>query len=165
MLTLDFSDPDLDKLLILVEESVKVKEEIVEADPFEKNIRKSLNLGHTVGHAFESLSHERHAPVAHGYAVAWGLVCELLLSHMQLKFPIERIRQLAAFVYDNYGAFPVTCGEYNHLYELMTHDKKNDSGEVNFTLLSDVGEIIINQTATKDNIEIALDLYRDLFHL
>ena len=47
----------------------------------------------------------------------------------------------------------------------MTHDKKNDSGEVNFTLLSDVGEIIINQTATKDNIEIALDLYRDLFHL
>ena len=165
LLTLDFSDPDLDKLLLLVEESVKVKEEIVEADPFEKNIRKSLNLGHTVGHAFESLSHERHAPVAHGYAVAWGLVCELLLSHMQLKFPIERIRQLATFIYDNYGAFPITCEEYSHLYELMTHDKKNDSGEVNFTLLSDVGEIIINQTATKENIEIALDLYRDLFHL
>ena len=84
---------------------------------------------------------------------------------MQLKFPIERIRQLATFIYDNYGAFPITCEEYSHLYELMTHDKKNDSGEVNFTLLSDVGEIIINQTATKENIEIALDLYRDLFHL
>ena len=165
LLALDFSEPDMDTMLQLVEESVKVKEEVVKADPYEKNIRKSLNLGHTVGHAFESLSHERHTPVAHGYAVAWGLVCELLLSHMQLGFPIERIRQLAAFIYDNYGAFPVTCDDYDYLYELMTHDKKNDSGEVNFTLLSDVGEVIINQTATKENIGAALDLYRDLFHL
>ena len=66
LLTLDFSDLDLDKLLGLLEESVKVKEHIVEVDPFEKNIRKSLNLGHTVGHAFESLSHERKSPIQHG---------------------------------------------------------------------------------------------------
>ena len=62
----------------------------------------------------------------------------------------------------NQDAFTTAHEAYDYA---RTHDKKNDSGEVNFTLLSDVGEIIINQTATKDNIEIALDLYRDLFHL
>ena len=165
LLTLDFSDLDLDKLLRLLEESVKVKEHIVKADPFEKNIRKSLNLGHTVGHAFESLSHERKSPIQHGYAVAWGLICELLLSHMHLGFPVERIRQLSTFIADNYGAFPITCEDYDSLYEKMTHDKKNESDSVNFTLLKDVGIVEINQTATKEEICTAFDLYRDLFHL
>ena len=165
LLTLDFSNLDLDKLLRLLEESVKVKEHIVEADPFEKNIRKSLNLGHTVGHAFESLSHERKSPIQHGYAVAWGLICELLLSHMHLGFPVERIRQLSTFIADNYGAFPITCEDYDSLYEKMTHDKKNESDSVNFTLLKDVGIVEINQTATKEEICTAFDLYRDLFHL
>lgn len=165
LLTLDFSDLDLDKLLRLLEESVKVKEHIVEVDPFEKNIRKSLNLGHTVGHAFESLSHERKSPIQHGYAVAWGLICELLLSHMHLGFPVERIRQLSTFIADNYGAFPITCEDYDSLYEKMTHDKKNESDSVNFTLLKDVGIVEINQTATKEEICTAFDLYRDLFHL
>ncbi|MCP9612269.1 3-dehydroquinate synthase [Coprobacter tertius] len=161
----DLSTPDLDQMLQLIKESVNVKEEIVKNDPFEKNIRKSLNLGHTVGHAFESLSHERKKPVAHGYAVAWGLICELLISHFQVQFPIDTIRQLARFVYENYGAFPITCDDYDHLYELMTHDKKNDSEAVNFTLLADIGDVKINQTANRSEIGIAFDLYRELFHM
>lgn len=161
----DFSKLDLNELLKLLEESVKVKEQVVEADPFEKNIRKSLNLGHTVGHAFESLSHKRECPVQHGYAVVWGVVCELLLSHLRLGFPVDRIRRLSSFVENNYGAFPITCDDYDYLYERMTHDKKNESDHVNFTLLKDVGVVEINQTATKNEICAALDLYRDLFHL
>ncbi|WP_455498976.1 3-dehydroquinate synthase [Coprobacter sp.] len=161
----DFSHLDLDKLLELLEESVKVKEHIVEVDPFEKNIRKSLNLGHTIGHAFESLSLKRQLPVQHGYAVAWGLICELLLSHMLLGFPVNRIRQLSAFIADNYGTFSISCNDYDYLYERMTHDKKNESDNVNFTLLKNVGIVEINQTATKKEIYAALDLYRDIFHL
>lgn len=165
LLTLDFTNLDLNKLLRLLEESVQVKERIVETDPFEKNIRKSLNLGHTIGHAFESLSHERKLPVQHGYAVAWGLVCELLLSHMRLGFPSKEIYKLSSFISKNYGAFSIACNDYNFLYERMTHDKKNESDNVNFTLLKDVGIVEINQTATKEEIFSALDLYRDLFHL
>lgn len=165
LVAMDMQRPDMSKLLALLEESVKVKERVVAEDPFEKGLRKALNLGHTVGHAFESMSHERGTPVMHGYAVAWGLVCELLLSHMQLGFPIERIRQLAAFVLEDYGAFQITCKDYDRLYELMTHDKKNESDDVNFTLLFDVGEVKINCTADKEQIKVALDLYRDLFNL
>lgn len=165
LIAMDMQHPDMARLLQLLEESVKVKERVVAEDPFEKGLRKSLNLGHTVGHAFESLSHERNTPVMHGYAVAWGLVCELLLSHIQLGFPIERIRQLAAFVQENYGAFYITCKDYDRLYELMTHDKKNESSHINFTLLADVGNVKINCTADKKEIETVLDLYRDLFNI
>ena len=56
---------------------------------------------------------------------------------------------------------PVTCDDYGHLYELMTHDKKNTSGSINFTLLGDIGDIRINQTATREEIYEALDFYRE----
>ena len=87
LLDFDLSMPDGEKLLPLLKESIQVKERIVAEDPFEKGIRKALNLGHTIGHAFESLSHKRETPIPHGFAVAWGLICELLLSHRYLKFP------------------------------------------------------------------------------
>ena len=99
----------------------------------------------------------------HGYAVAWGLVCELLLSHQRLGFPLETLRRFASYVRENYGTFVITCDDYDYLYERMTHDKKNDADTVNFTLLSDVGEVVINQTATREEITLSLDLYRDMF--
>ena len=161
LLDFDLSMPDWEKLLPLLKESIQVKERIVAEDPFEKGIRKALNLGHTIGHAFESLSHKRETPIPHGFAVAWGLICELLLSHRYLKFPSETISELAAYIYRHYRAFPITCKDYETLYELMTHDKKNISGEVNFTLLGGIGDIRINRTAGKDEIFNMLDFYRE----
>ncbi|MFR1236876.1 MAG: 3-dehydroquinate synthase [Barnesiella sp.] len=165
LLAYDFEHLSLTEMLRLLEESVKVKEHIVKIDPCEKGVRKALNLGHTVGHAFESLSHEQNSPVPHGFAVAWGLVCELLISHQKLQFPSAVISVFSRYVYDNYGAFPFSCDDYEHLYDLMTHDKKNEAGVINFTLLSEVGKPVINQTADKETVFIAFDLYRDLFRL
>ena len=161
----DLACPDNEAMLARLEESVAVKQHVVAEDPFEANIRKSLNLGHTVGHAFESLSLQRKRPVQHGYAVAWGLVCELLLSHRKLQFPLDTLRRFAEYVRSNYGVFAITCNDYEYLYERMTHDKKNNADTVNFTLLSDIGQVVIDQTATRDEIYIALDLYRDMFGL
>lgn len=152
-------------LLSLLEESVNIKRRVVEEDPFEKGLRKALNLGHTVGHAFESYCFSINRPLLHGYAVAWGVVCELILSHRQCGFPIESLKRTAEFVYRNYGALPITCKEYEALYEFMTHDKKNEMDKINFTLLSEPGNICLDQTATKENIFIMFDIYRDLFRL
>ncbi len=80
LLNFDMDNIDYTALQALVAQSVQIKENIVEQDPYEKGIRKALNLGHTVGHAFESLALETNHPVLHGYAVAWGIVCELLSS-------------------------------------------------------------------------------------
>lgn len=152
---------DYDQLKLLVGKSVHIKEEIVEKDPFEQGIRKALNLGHTVGHAFESLSFEENRPVLHGYAVAWGTVCELYLSSMKCGFPTNRLHQTVRFIKENYGTFIIDCKVYEQLYAYMLHDKKNNNGVINFTLLKEIGDISINQTATKEEIFEMLDFYRE----
>lgn len=161
LLTFPLCNPDLQRLQLMLAQSVRVKEKVVEADPLEKNIRKALNLGHTVGHALESLAMRKGQPVLHGYAVAWGLACELFISNIKEGFPTDKLRQTAAFIRENYSLPMVTCDDYPELYRLMTHDKKNTAGTINFTLLADVGDIRINRTATKDEIFEALDFYRE----
>ena len=161
LLNFNTSDIDYTALKQLVGRSVQVKEDIVEQDPFEHGIRKALNLGHTVGHAFESMALAENRPVLHGYAVAWGIVCELYLSHLKVGFPKEKMRQTIQFIKDNYGVFTFDCKKYEQLYAFMTHDKKNTSGTINFTLLHDIGDIRINQTATDEEIREALDFIRE----
>ena len=161
LLRFDLDHIDYEVLKQMVAKSVSIKEHIVTEDPHEHGLRKALNLGHTVGHAFESLAMAENRTVLHGYAVAWGLVCELYLSATRCGFPTERLRQVAQFVRETYGIFPFTCKEYDRLYELMTHDKKNTAGVINFTLLGAVGDIRINQQASKEDIFEMLDYYRE----
>ena len=144
----------------MVEKSVAVKQRIVTEDPTEQGIRKALNLGHTAGHAFESFA-LKHQPILHGYAVAYGLVCELYLSCIKTGFPTDKMHQTVNFIHEHYGKMSITCDDYPQLMELMTHDKKNVAGMINFTLLGGIGDIRINQTATKDEIYEALDFYRE----
>lgn len=162
LLSFDVDAIDYDKLRDLVVESVEVKEKVVEQDPFERNVRKSLNLGHTIGHAFESISYTINKPMQHGYAVAWGIVCELYLSFLKCGFPKEKLLQTVHFIKENYGLFYLGCDEYEIMYELMTHDKKNESADkINFTLLKDVGQIALDQTATKEEIFESIDFLRE----
>lgn len=160
LLSFDVEHPDLGQLRRMVADSVAVKERIVLEDPTERSLRKALNLGHTAGHAFESFA-LAHRPVLHGYAVAYGLVCELYLSVVKTGFPADRMRQTVAFINEHYGKMNITCDDYATLFELMTHDKKNVAGTINFTLLGGIGDIRINQTATRDEIFEALDFYRE----
>ncbi len=151
---------DYKSLQILIGKSVEIKEKVVEQDPCEKGIRKSLNLGHTIGHALESFSLKSEHPSLHGYAVAWGLVSELYLSHIKADFPKEILWQTASFIKEHYGKFNFSCKDYDKLYEFMTHDKKNESSEsINFTLLGNIGDIKINQIVSKEDIFESLDFY------
>lgn len=165
LLAYDLAHADEAQLLQLLQESVELKSRIVAKDPQENGLRRALNLGHTAGHAFESLALRRGEPVPHGYAVAWGLVVELSLSAMSLGFPGARVEQLAAFVRGNYGAFHITCDDYDAIIDLMRHDKKSRAGEMNFSLLADVGQIRLGCEATPDEVKTALDIYRDMMHI
>lgn len=160
LITFDLANPDLKHLQQMVADSVKVKERIVEEDPHEHGIRKALNLGHTFGHAFESWALKRK-PILHGHAVAFGMICELYLSATHTGFPTEKMRQTVSFIKEYYGTLPITCDDYDELIELMHHDKKNQNGIINFTLLGGIGDIRINQTATMDEIKEALDFFRE----
>lgn len=160
LVSFDLAQPDLKQLQRMVGESVAVKERIVAQDPHEHDIRKALNLGHTFGHAFESWALKRK-PVLHGYAVAYGLIPELWLSVVKTGFPTEKMRQTVNFIKENYGSLPITCDDYDELIELMRHDKKNQNGVINFTLLGGIGDIRINQSATIDEIKEAFDFFRE----
>ena len=160
LVSFDLNQPDLKQLQRMVGDSVKVKEHIVELDPHEKGIRKALNLGHTFGHAFESWALKRK-PILHGYAVAFGLIPELYLSVAKTGFPTDKMRQTVTFIKENYGTLNITCDDYDELIELMQHDKKNQNGIINFTMLGGIGDIRINQTATTEEIKEALDFFRE----
>ena len=161
LLNFNMTDIDYKALQALVAKSVQIKEGIVAEDPFEKGIRKALNLGHTAGHAFESLALETNRPVLHGYAVAWGIVCELYFSHLRTGFPKDKLRQTVQFIKDHYGVFTFDCKQYDRLYQFMTHDKKNNAGIINFTLMGEIGDIRINQSANQEEIFEMLDFYRE----
>lgn len=163
LLNFDLDNPDLTELSRLLQKNVAVKQHIVLEDPLEHGIRKALNVGHTAGHAFESYAMASQQPVLHGYAVAWGIICELYLSATKLNFPHDKMRQTVDFIRQHYGTLPYDCKQYEQLYELMTHDKKNTQGFINFTLLADIGDIHINQAATHDEIFEMLDFYREQF--
>ena len=160
-LKMDFNDINYAQLQKLVEQSIEVKRHIVSIDPHEKGLRKALNLGHTVGHALESFAMETGRPVLHGYAVAWGLVGELYLSAVLQHFPQDKMRQTVRFIREHYEAINFTCNDYDRLFELMKHDKKNVGGEINFTLLSDVGEIQLDNHASRELIGDMFDFLRE----
>lgn len=159
----DLHSPDLVRLGEILKKNILVKERIVLQDPCEKGLRKALNVGHTAGHAFESFALASGRPVLHGYAVAWGIVCELYLSVVKAGFPKEKMRQTVAFIRENYGTMDFSCNDYEKLYGLMKHDKKNTRGFINFTLLGDIGDIRLDQTASHDEIFEALDFFREQF--
>ena len=183
----DLSQPDLAELQRMVAESISVKGRIVAEDPHEHGIRKALNFGHTIGHALEEFSLQqaggavvstapenkptpsdavvstapKNRPLLHGYAVAFGLIGELYMSARKAGFPTERLHQTARFIRENYAQTEFTCNDYPTLLNLMRHDKKNTSGVINFTLLHNIGDIRINQTATDEEICEALDFIRE----
>lgn len=158
--TFDLCKPNFVQLQEMVRQSIEVKRAVVAEDPTEKGIRKALNLGHTFGHALESLAMLQQRTGLHGYFVAWGLICELYLSCSQ-GFPIDKMRQTVRYIRENYGNFPFSCNDYEHLYQLMLHDKKNVGNVINFTLLRDVGDILIDQHATKEEVFEAFDFLRE----
>lgn len=164
ILNFDLSAPDYDRLQQLLECSIRVKQRIVAEDPTEQGIRKALNLGHTSGHAFESYAMMRGTPVPHGHAVAWGLVVDLVLSKMLLGFNSNLLHATARYIADSYPVLPVQCSDYPTLLELMRHDKKNVSADkINFTLIKEPGQPMIDREISSADITAAIDIARDLF--
>lgn len=153
-----------DALLNLLKENVLVKKFYVDQDPTEKGLRKALNLGHTIAHAFETFAmNDRKNSISHGFAVAQGLVVETILSNMLKGFDTKPLHRLANYVRDVYRPYAIDCEDYPALISYMRQDKKNDNPEqILFTLLEAPGKPVINVPVDEETIGAALDIYRDL---
>ncbi|MDC0231037.1 3-dehydroquinate synthase [Aureispira] len=146
----------------VIERSLQVKKSIVELDPFEKGIRKSLNFGHTIGHGIESLSLETDQPLLHGEAVALGMVAETYLSYKVLGLPEEELEIISNYIITLFPKYNLKILDRNEVLNLIYQDKKNEQGQVCFTLLEQVGKFKINVNVDDALILEALDYYNNL---
>jgi 3-dehydroquinate synthase len=162
LLKFDLNRIDFEFLNGMIARSVAVKEYFVVNDPTEKNIRKALNLGHTAGHAFESLALHQNRPILHGYAVAYGLVVELFLSSKKVGFPKSETERISKWIIETYGSFPICQADFEVLYLKMTRDKKNEADRINFTLIPEIGKVEINVNCEKEMIIEALDFFKTM---
>lgn len=131
------SGKEIDDALIL--ESMLLKKAIVEKDPFENGLRKILNFGHTLGHAFESLSFSKTHPYLHGEAVAWGMIAALYLSVKLNGMNADDGRNCWSFLKRSLPDFLFSQEDISELLHLCKNDKKNEGNVVKFCLLDAIG--------------------------
>lgn len=144
----------------LISKSVIIKNRIVMSDPFEQNIRKKLNFGHTIGHAIESLSLLKvQSPLLHGEAIAMGIICESYLSFLKTGLKENELQSITSFILSFYPKYKINKKDIGSLIEIMQKDKKNKSNSINFTLLNKIGNSIIDQTSTIDEINNSLEYF------
>ena len=146
----------------IITPSLKIKQRVVEIDPFERGLRKALNFGHTVGHAVESMALETKNPLTHGEAIAVGMICEAYLSHILRGLSETELKNIVAFILKIYGKYDIQPFDFQSLIALMQQDKKNDGDEINFSFLPKIGEVAVNCTATPQYIADSLNYYINL---
>ena len=152
---------DLDELIL---RSIEIKETIVQQDPTEQNLRKSLNFGHTLGHAIESylLEHPERTKLLHGEAVAVGMVLAAYLSQKLEGFSENKTNEIKAAIVSLYGQVSFTTEEQKKIIDLLKFDKKNDGGKINFVLLRKIGEPVIDRQVPNKLILEAFTYYLEL---
>jgi len=134
----------------LIERTVRIKAEVVEADPTESGRRAVLNFGHTVGHALEALS---EFDLLHGEAVAAGMRVEARLG--------EAVGVTAPGTAARIGALLDLCGLRDRperdatpeeVLQAAASDKKARGGALRWVLLAEVGAVA---SADEDLVESA----------
>lgn len=153
-----FDSIDLARIVPMVKRSVEIKNNVVLNDLHESGIRKTLNFGHTAGHAIESyfLDSELKADLTHGEAIAAGMVIELYYSSKVCGLPIHWAEELKGFVRKFYGEIDINPADFDSIMKLMVFDKKNVSGIINFVLLEDIENCKIDQQITSELIREGL---------
>src|SRR5512145_1141962 len=121
--------------------SCRIKAGVVSKDEREGGLRRILNLGHTLGHAFEAVTAYRR--FTHGEAVGWGLIAAAALSRNLGKLSSRGFDALCAAV-DRIGPRPAVADlPQEALLRAVGHDKKARGGHVPFVLPTGLGKVTI----------------------
>jgi 3-dehydroquinate synthase len=125
----------------IIEDSVRMKAEVVSTDEREGDLRRILNFGHTFGHALEAET--GYTRFLHGEAVGWGMRAAVYLSeltgHLSAEDSVEILETLQL-----YGPIPPLDGiSAENLLARLVHDKKTIRGKVHFVLAVRIGEVTV----------------------
>ena len=145
-----------------IENSMMIKENVVTKDFKEQNIRKTLNFGHTIGHAVESLFLKTNKIIPHGEAVALGMIMETQLSLLENLISEETAEKIIQQIRRFYPYISIDEFSNEEILSLMLNDKKNENGKINFSILTAIGKCNYDYKVTKAAIIQSLDFYRNL---
>ncbi len=158
----DLSQLTMNDLDELIYESVEIKKAIVTQDPHENGVRKTLNFGHTLGHAIESyfLSHSEKEALLHGEAIVIGMIMECFISSELLGFPKNDLEQITQVFNSIYPIKTIEVSDYESIIELLKYDKKNEHGNINFVLLEAIGKPKIDCLVPNELLIKAFEYYK-----
>jgi 3-dehydroquinate synthase len=148
--------------ITLIKHSVGIKKQVVLADPKEAGLRKILNFGHTIGHAFESHFLDSSKHLLHGEAIAIGMICEGYLSHKKLNLSLNELREINKTFLSIYGKFSFSDSDLTPILDLCLQDKKNEGSVLMFSLLEKIGHCTYNIPISRNEIEEAIHYYKNL---
>ncbi|MBI5357403.1 3-dehydroquinate synthase [Candidatus Saccharibacteria bacterium] len=146
-----------DVLTQLIELSAEGKVSIVNDDPMESGERKLLNFGHTLGHAFESLSLATSEPLLHGEAISIGMVAETKLAELEGVCAPELTKTIQEILTKIGLPTSSSSQDRDEILKRVVLDKKNEGGKTLWTLPKEVGRGIYNHQAREENIISAID--------
>lgn len=148
----------------LVRASSMIKTELVARDPYEIDLRRPLNFGHTVGHAVETTT--GYGPVLHGEAVGFGMAIALDIARERgLLEPAlaDRIIRLLARL-----GLPVRLDQLNSMpaveevLSALAKIREIRDGSLRFVLPVELGATLIAEDVTEDEVRDAL--HRNVAH-
>lgn len=145
------------EIQLLIVESILIKRDIVEVDPYESELRKVLNLGHTFAHAIEQVSNYQ---VRHGQAVAMGMVAATNLSE-KLGHCSPEIQGYIETLLDSLvlpTRIPAGLSP-DKLIKAMGSDKKKTQNKLQFVLIRDIGDVFVSDQVPEDAVhQMMVDL-------
>ena len=145
----EIQDRELPVLLEMVQESCKIKRDVVEKDPMEKGERALLNFGHTIGHAIEKV---KSPQLLHGQCVALGSVAAAYISFKRGLLSTEEFYEIRDMNVGFDLSFLVDDIDSEEILKITKSDKKMDSGKIKFVLLKNIGKAFIDHTVTDEEI-------------
>ncbi|MGE8553291.1 MAG: 3-dehydroquinate synthase [Chryseobacterium jejuense] len=153
---------DVEAVAPYIQNSMDIKQDVVEKDFHESNIRKTLNFGHTIGHAVESLCLQQENPILHGEAVAMGMICEAHLAYLENLLSEEDSKVIIENIQRYYPYLDISDFKDEDITALLLNDKKNVDSKINFSLLTGIGECNYDYQCNQKNIIESLSFYRKL---
>lgn len=152
------SIPDISHIThtLFIQQSVHIKTQICLTDPYDKGERRKLNFGHTIGHALETYALQHNIPLSHGHAVALGCIAECHISALKRYMNMYDVLHIKQVFRQWYTAPDIPEQHYDNIIQLMQYDKKRQNTHLNCSLLKKIGECIVNQQISKNEIVEAL---------
>lgn len=135
-----------------IQRAIAMKTQIVEKDPYDAHERRILNVGHTIGHAIESLLMHSPSPITHGHAVAIGICYEALFSFIKGKLATDKLEEIWRVIRKFYEFPDFSPSDVMKMADFCMQDKKMTQGAISIPLLTDIGVAIPTEQITKEDV-------------